>query len=129
MKIRIEGVTVDELLAIPEEGIDQLALTGQPIVFRIGTAEVLGEFRRAGNVLSIDLAHIDGGGEGVLPALGSLVERYARSRCIETIEWLVRATNCAQPNPKLKALLERRGFVAREVPGRGEAYYLSEHVR
>ena len=129
MKIRIEGLTVDELLALPEGEFDQLVLTGQPVVFRIGTAKVLGEFQRAGEVLSIDLAHIDGGGEGVLPALGSLVERYSRGRGIGRVEWLVRATNCAQPNLKLKALLERRGFVVREVPGRGEAYHLSEPVR
>lgn len=129
MPIRIEGLKPDELLALPEAEFDQLVVADRPIVFRIGTAQVLGEFRRVRDVLSVDLAHIDGGGEGVLPSLGSMVQRYSRERGVQTIEWLVRATNCARPNPKLLAVLQRRGFIAREVPERGEAYHLTEHVR
>jgi hypothetical protein len=129
MKIRFEGLTQNELLALAPEDFDELVLVGRPIVFRVGSAEVLGEFRRDAEVLSLDLAHIDGGGEGVIPALASVAERYARLRGLRTIEWLVRATNCARPNPKLRALLEHRGFLVRTIPERGEAYHLAQHVR
>ena len=36
----------------------------------------------------VDLAHIDGGGEGVLPSLVSLIRRDAVSPNSEQIEWL-----------------------------------------
>ena len=123
MAIDIEGMSADEILALPDDHIEQLVLTGKPIVFRIGSAEILGEFRVDDGVLNIDLAHIDGGGEGALPAIAALAQRYARMRRLSQIEWLVRATNCARPNPKLRRVLERRGFEVREVAGRGECYF------
>jgi hypothetical protein len=47
-------------------------LSGRPIVFRAGSAEILGEFKIKGESLMVELAQIDGGGEGVLPTLTSL---------------------------------------------------------
>lgn len=123
MPVQIEGMTSNEILALPSEHLDELVFTGQPIVFRVGTAEILGEFRISASTLSIDLAHIVGGGEGALLAVVSLAERLARARELRSVEWLVRATNCARPNPKLRRVLVRRGFAVRTVPGRGECFY------
>jgi hypothetical protein len=128
MPALIEGFSTEEILALPQAQLDALVLTGKPLVFRAGSAEVLGEFRVLDSVLSVDLAHIDGGGEGALPAIAVLVRRYAASRRLERVDWLVRATNCARPNPKLKRVLLRRGFEVRDVAGRGECYFLSEPV-
>jgi hypothetical protein len=69
------------------------------------------------------LAQIEGGGEGILTSLGSLVQRYARLRKIETVEWIVHAVTCAKPNLKLRRILDRRGFVVNQLPGIGEAYH------
>jgi hypothetical protein len=119
-----EGLSEAELLDLPSEHLVELVLTGNPIVFRVGTATVLGEFKRDGDRLVIQLAQIDGGGEGILLAVGSLVRKYAARNRIQTIEWIVLAATCARPNLKLRRVLERRGFQLREVPGIGAAYYL-----
>src|SRR5205823_2278672 len=126
--IRIEGYTPEEILALPVDQVEALALTGRPIVFRAGSAEVLGEFRIEGERLVVELAQIEGGGEGVLPALWLLAERYACLRGLRTVEWIVHALHCARPNPKLRPLLERRGFVVREIPGCGPAYHYLHQV-
>ena len=104
----------------PVEQIEGLVLTGQPMVFRAGSATVLGEFRREKDRLVVELAQIEGGGEGVLVSLGSLVKRYARLHRIETVEWIIHAVTCAKPNLKLRRVLDRRGFPARDVPGSGK---------
>jgi hypothetical protein len=127
-KILFEGISEGEILALPAEDIDGLVLTGRPIVFRAGSATVLGEFRREAKHLVIELAHIDGGGEGVLISLGSLAKRYARLHRIEAVEWIVHAVNCAKPNLKLRRVLERRGFSVCDVPGTGAAYYLLDSI-
>ena|SRR5687767_1424313 len=61
--------------------------------------------------------HTFGGGEGVLPAIGSLAERYARNHGLEAIEWLVHALTCAHPNLDLRRILERRGFERHDLNG------------
>jgi hypothetical protein len=121
--VLIEGFTPDEILRLPEEQIEALVLTDTPVVLRAGSAEILGQFRIRGDRLVLELAQIEGGGEGVLPTLWVLTERYARQRGLSGVEWVVHALHCADPNPKLRRLLERRGFVVRDVPGVGEAYY------
>ena len=121
-QIIIEGYTPDEILALPKGEIESLVLTGEPLAFRAGTAEILGEFAISGDCLHVELAHIEGGGEGVLPPLWLLCERYARARGLSEIEWIVYATNCARPNPKLRPLIgaarlhrARRGGSRRSV--------------
>jgi hypothetical protein len=74
----------------------------------------------------IELAQIEGGGEGVLISVASLAKRYATLRKLSGIEWIVHAVSCAKPNLKLRRVLERRGFEVRHVEGFGEAYYLFE---
>ena len=122
-QILIEGYTPDDILSLPNEHIDTLIFTGEPLVFRAGSATILGEFRRGTDRITLELAQIDGGGEGVLPTLWRLAERYAQIHELEYVEWVVHAINCARPNPKLRRVLIRRGFTIRDVPGFGEAYY------
>lgn len=76
-EILFEGYTEDEILALPREQVETMILTGETIVFRAGSATVLGEFRVEGNRLRIELAQIEGGGEGVLLGLGALARRFA----------------------------------------------------
>ena len=93
-EILIEGLTVDEMLALPDEHVAALVAVG-PVVFRAGSAQILGQFRLRPDSLMIELAQIDGGGEGVLPALWRLAERYTRQRELDAVEWVVHAINCA----------------------------------
>jgi len=127
--VKVEGMTADELLALPEKDLDEILFCNQPIVFRIGSAEVLAEFRRTEDTFSLDLAHIDGGGEGALPAIARMAESYARARGLTKLEWLVRATACARPNPRLRPVLERMGFEVKSLPERGECYYRLVQLR
>ena len=76
----------------------------------------------------IELAQIDGGGEGVLPVLRRLAERYAQQRELDAVDWVVHAINCARPNLKLRRLLEKRGFEVRDVEGIGPAYYFRHQI-
>src|ERR1044072_6995747 len=99
-EIDIEGYTPDEILGLPDEHLDAFVLSGESLVFRAGSAEVLGEFKIRGGSLLVELAQIDGGGEGVLPALTSLAHKYAQRRGLEKVEWVVHALHCAKPNPK-----------------------------
>jgi hypothetical protein len=121
--ILIEGFTTEEILALPDDYFDSYLVIGRPFIFRIGTANILGEFRQTSFRLTIELGHIDGGGEGVLPTLGRLIERYAHRRNFAEVEWIVHAVNCANPNPKLRRVLERSGFAIRTIEGSTDAYY------
>lgn len=121
--IRIEGYNPEDLLHLLDDQWEELVFSGRPIAFPIGSARLLGQFAIDPDALLIELAEIDGGGEGVLPALASLARRFARKRGLCAIEWFVCATHCARPNPRLRRMLEHRGFTVREIPGRGECYY------
>lgn len=70
---------------------------------------------------------IEGGGEGVLPALTVLIEKFARTQSLTAVEWVVHAAHCAKPNLKLKRVLERKGFVVKEVDGT-TAYYKDQKL-
>lgn len=123
-KILLEGYTVDEILQLPNEELQGIVLRDEPLVFNAGSANMLGRFKVEGNALVMELAHIDGGGEGALPSVASLASRYARREGLAFIEWRVHAVHCANPNLKLRRVLERRGFVVRDMPGTGECYWL-----
>jgi hypothetical protein len=126
--VLIEGYTTDEILQMPDEWMDNAILTGESWVFKVGTAEILGAFEITGKRLIIELAQIEGGGEGILPAFWILARRYAHQRDLQEIEWVVHAINCAQPNIKLRRLLERRGFVVEQVPGKGMAFHFTDSI-
>ena len=128
-KIDIEGYTPEEILDLPDDQLDALVLSGEPLVFHAGTAEILGEFKIKGESLIIELAQIDGGGEGVLPTLTSLTHRYAKRRGLKKVEWVVHALNCAEPNLKLRRVIERRGFQIVDLEGFGKAYYQVHEIR
>jgi hypothetical protein len=127
-EIRFEGLTEEEILNLPKDDVESFILIGQPIVFRAGTAVILGSFKLRSRRLIIELAQIEGGGEGVLISLASLAKRYARLCGLSEIEWIVHAVSCAKPNPKLRRVLERRSFVVRHVEGVGETYHFVETV-
>lgn len=122
-EILFEGLTPEAILELPAQEIEQLVLTGEPLIFTAGSARILGEFRRSSDRLNVTLAQIEGGGEGVLPALTILIEKFARSQSLTAVEWIVHAVHCAKPNLKLKRVLERKRFVVKEVDG-STAYYL-----
>lgn len=127
-EVRFEGYSEEEFLSLPEETINRLVLIGQPIVFRIGTSTILGSFRITADRLVLELAQIDGGGEGVLVSLGALARRFAKLRGLQAVEWIVHAIHCAKPNLKLRRILESRGFVIEVIPQIGEAYHLVDLV-
>ncbi|MEO6278694.1 hypothetical protein [Roseateles sp.] len=122
----IEGYTPDEILAMPNEELRAIVLSDEPLVFKAGSANLLGRFKVEGGGLVMELAHVDGGGEGALPALASLARRYAVREQLSSIDWRVHAVHCARPNLKLRRVLERRGFEVGTVVGVGECYRLIE---
>jgi hypothetical protein len=77
-RILIEGYSVDEILALPNEQLDQLVFCGEPVIFRIGSLEILGRFEPKPDRLVLEPAHIGGGGECALPMLGALAARYVQ---------------------------------------------------
>jgi len=124
----IEGYTLDEILALPNEQLKAIVLSDEPVVFNAGTASILGKFRISADTLILELGHIDGGGEGALPSLGALASRYAKREGIKYIEWRVHEVHCAKPNLKLRRVLERRGFTVRTIDSVGECYWLRVEV-
>ncbi len=117
----IDGMTQDELLKLDD--LEGFVLAGRPIVFSVGAAEVLAEFTKSGQVLSVEIAVVEQGGEGVLPVLIDTIERAALARDFAAIEWTVLARNCATPNPKLMRVLEKIGFEVRRLDSGAEFYW------
>lgn len=114
----VEGYSGDAILELVNTDLHDTVFSGQPIVFRVGSAQVLATFRLGPGELTVELAHIDGGGEGVLVFLTNLLRKLAQQNDVRTVRWIVHALTCAVPNPRLRALLQRRGFVAVEHNGR-----------
>jgi hypothetical protein len=127
-EVLIEGYTRDEILALPVADLEHLVALDRPIVFRTGSATILGQARVSDGSLAIEIAHVDGGGEGILPALWSLGPGIAHRLGLRRVEWLVHATRCARPNPALRRVLERKGFELRELPVIGAVFVLSVEV-
>ena len=121
--ILIEGFTLQEIIAFTDAELEAWILVEDPIVFKVGTAEILCKIEIVNQSLVIELAQIDGGGEGVLRTIGSLARRFAQQRDLQNIEWIVHSLDCSKPNPKLNPMLERTGFTIQEVPNKGRAYY------
>jgi hypothetical protein len=127
-EVQFEGLTADEILAMRQDQLRALVLTGEPLVFRIGSATIFGEFKTRGNRLVIELAQIEEGGEGVLVALDAVARRYATLNGLASVEWIVHAVMCAKPNLKPRRVLQRRGFAIRILEGIGEAYHYLDVV-
>lgn len=123
-QVLLEGYTADEILDLPNDELRAIVLRDEPLVFKAASANLLGKFRVDRDTLFMELAHIDGGGEGALPSLAALASRYARREGLSFVEWRVHAVHCAKPNLKLRRVLERKGFVVREVENVGDCYWL-----
>jgi len=126
--ILIAGMTEEQLLALPDDCADLLIFTGEPVVFDAGSAQILGSFKHTKDRLTIELAHIEGGGEGVLKSISRLVERYAKQRGFQEVEWIVHAVTCARPNLKLRRVLERSGFEIRQLETGAPVFYLQMDI-
>lgn len=123
-QVLLEGYTVDEVLDLPTDELQAMVLRDEPLVFKAGSANMLGKFKVQGDTLLMELAHIDGGGEGALPSMAALASRFAKREGLAFVEWRVHAVHCATPNLKLRRVLERKGFTVREISGVGECYWL-----
>jgi hypothetical protein len=108
--MEIEGLSPEALKALPTDDFEALLAFGRPITFRMGTATVLAEFNKNDGDLTVNLAHIDGGGEGVLASLWKLIASYTRERGYHSLVWNVHALTCANPNPRLQRFLRNQGF-------------------
>ncbi len=126
--ITVEGYTIEGLLSLDRVEFEALIFTSAPIVFHVGSATVLAEFTRDRTLLKVRLAHIDAGGEGVLRSVWQLSRLYARGNDIDSIEWIVDAVNCAEPNLKLRRILTARGFEVRELSESEPVYWLKVEV-
>ena len=123
-QLLLEGYSIDEILQLPNSDMENIILSGEVVVFKAGSANILGKFRVENDCLLLELAHIDGGGEGALPSIASLANRYAQRESLQFVEWRVHAVHCANPNPKLRRVLVRKGFVVKTIDGVGECYWL-----
>lgn len=124
--IDIDGLSGEEWLALPPEEFDALVSVG-PVLFRVGTAEVLAELRVAPDGATIILGHIDGGGEGVLLRLWVLARALCHQRGWSRLEWVVHAATCARPNRKLQRMLALKGFQVVTLDEHGKVYHLVDH--
>ncbi|MES2734043.1 MAG: hypothetical protein V4714_20005 [Bacteroidota bacterium] len=127
--ILIEGYTTDEILQMLEEEIDTLAFIGKPIIFKSGSAEILGKLHLEPDYLIFELAQINGKEEVVLPSLWTLIDRFARLHHLKRVDWIVHAIHCFNPNFKLCFLLEKKGFTVQTIPDFGEVYYYKHTIR
>ena len=93
--------------------LEGYAIAGRPIVFSVGSANVLAEFSVNEKLLKVEIAVVEKGGEGVIPLLVDVIEQAALLHRFTAIEWVVLARNCSPPNPKLMKVLERIGFEVR----------------
>ncbi|NVJ99761.1 MAG: hypothetical protein HWE25_16540 [Alphaproteobacteria bacterium] len=123
MPIQIEGLSVQDILALPFDELAALVFIDRPIVINVGSAEVLGQFAVDQDSITVELAQIDGGGEGILPALTKISRHVGKQAGVSEIRCIVHALNCAKPNLKLRAHLIKTGFEIKEIPGKGEAYF------
>lgn len=123
MSIKVEGYSEAEVLALSNQHLGVLVLSGEPLVLRAGSAQILGTFRKTDTQFQVELAQIEGGGEGVLLALVGLARKVALRFGCEEIDWTVYAVDCAHPNLKLRRVLLRRGFSVS-----GSAYRLTQSL-
>jgi len=122
MQIQIEGVPLEALRALPLHDQDELLSFSKPISFTMGSATILAEFNRNGDELVVNLAHIDGGGEGVLLILWKAMKIYASERDYRSIRWNVHALTCPKPNPRLQRFLRTHDFAEVNDPTYGPIF-------
>ncbi|WP_369994417.1 hypothetical protein [Winogradskyella sp.] len=129
-ELKIEGYTTKELENLVETNdFETLIFSNTPVVINAGSAEILAQFHKENNELHIDLAHIDGGGEGVLISINSLARKYAIKKNYIAINWYVNATNCANPNPKLQRILKLKNYKVKSFKSKGSVFYKKDELR
>ena len=128
-KIRIAGLDTQELLQWSQSSAFQgIIFTGEPVIFSVGTSEILGVFSRSKDWIKVVLSHIEGGGEGVLLVLMNAIRNFAKTEAITEIRWVVHAVDCPKPNPKLPRILELKGFHIIDDPIDGKVYQKREMI-
>ena len=60
-QLTIEGFTPEQILALSDEELNKLVFIDEPIVFKAGSAEIIGKFYLKPDTLVLELAQIDGG--------------------------------------------------------------------
>lgn len=123
--LNIEGFAKEELLNFPPDQIKEYLSFNESIIIQAGTAEILAQFSESDSELIVELAHIDGGGEGILILLQNLIKSYCQKNNYRSILWIIHAVHCKNPNLKLRAVLEKRGYKIVEYNG-SEVYKLRE---
>jgi len=121
-QLDVEGVSPAEILSMQREDQDALLAFERPLTFRMGTSTILAEFGVEDDVMTVNLGHIDGGGEGVLLQLWKAIETFAAQRGFRQVQWNVFAATCAKPNPRLQRFLKANGFTLIDHPKHGQIY-------
>lgn len=122
-ELLIEGFNELEIAALSEsEEFQAIVFSDEPVIFKAGTSEILGKFKKNETELFITFSHITGGGEGVLLKLMNLFRQFAKENQKEKIIWVVHAVDCPKPNPKLPRILNLKGFEIVEDPLDGKVY-------
>ncbi|QND55227.1 hypothetical protein [Mesorhizobium huakuii] len=127
-RIEIEGTSLEDLRTMPHADQDALLAFGRPISFTMGSATVLAEFNRRDGTLLVNLAHIDGGGEGVLLVLWKHTRAFAIERQFSTVRWNVHAATCAKPNPRLQRFLRTHEFAEIDDPDYGRIFVRTQRL-
>jgi hypothetical protein len=60
-QLTIEGFTPEQILALSDEELNKLVFIDEPIVFKAGSAEIIGKFYLKPDTLVLELAQIEGG--------------------------------------------------------------------
>ncbi len=125
----IEGFTEKEINElIQSEEFLNIIFSDEPVIFKAGSSEILGNFKKQENELTITFSHIIGGGEGVLLKLMNMFRDYAKNTKKVKITWVVHAVDCPKPNPKLPKILEKKKFFIVNDPIDGNAYQKVELI-
>ena len=124
----VEGYTPEQIAGLPMEWLDAWLLCDRPVILRIGSAEVLAEFRCRDGVLVIELAQIEGGGEGVLLTLRMLACAYAARKAAREICWIVIRSTVPGQTPGWFRSCCGRASALRTFPGWAVRTYLSERL-
>lgn len=118
---KIEGYTATEISAL--EDLRALVITGAPIAFKVGGADILAQFSVSGSTLIAELGVAEGGEEQTLFTLVHAIERAARHQGVGAIDWCVYAADCPIPNAKLVRVLEKLRFERTTLETTGAVVY------
>ncbi len=129
-ELLIEGFNELEIAELSKsEEFQAIVFSDEPVIFKAGTSEILGQLKKGDTKLEITFSHITGGGEGVLLKLMNLFRQFAKKDQKKKIIWIVHAVDCPKPNPKLPRILAMKGFEIVEDPIDGKVYKKMEFLK